>query len=262
MIREADRRENVGVQASDVLGSPVPARHPRRRIPVPPVAVRMVGIGVALEAVGFLVRVSGHERGTAQVLSMDLPLSAPRMYITAVFAAAAVAAFLGASRAPGRRAWWVAVGAVAAVVADVKGGGTVHVRALAALGVSGRPVLATAGSAVVAGVVLAVLWWTSRTERRDRQRVLSAFAVYAAASVGLSGVSSLAAPGWSAAATFVEESGEAVGAVAVLVAVLVGVAPRLVLPAGWPLRRDADAETVDAPGVLPTWPAAQPALHG
>jgi hypothetical protein len=56
---------------------------------------------------------------------------------------------------------------------------------------------------------------------------------------------------WTAAATFVEETGEAFGAVAVLVAVLVGVAPRLVLPADWLLRRQADAETVDAAVVLP-----------
>ena len=40
---------------------------------------------------------------------------------------------------------------------------------------------------------------------------------------------------------------------AVLMAVLVGVAPRLVLPADWPLRRTEDASTVDAPGQLPVW---------
>jgi hypothetical protein len=34
--------------------------------------------------------------------------------------------------------------------------------------------------------------------------------------------------------------------------VLVGVAPRLVLPADWALRRRADAETVDAPAALPS----------
>ena len=50
----------------------------------------------------------------------------------------------------------------------------------------------------------------------------------------------------AAAATFVEESGEALAGVGYLVAVLVGVAPQLVLPAGWPLRRRADAEAAAA----------------
>jgi hypothetical protein len=40
----------------------------------------------------------------------------------------------------------------------------------------------------------------------------------------------------------------------VLTAVLVGVAPRLVLPADWLLRREADAQTIDAPGALPHRP--------
>jgi hypothetical protein len=82
--------------------------------------------------------------------------------------------------------------------------------------------------------------------------MLIALALYAAAAIGLSGVTTLIAQAggseyWLAASTFVEETGEAFGAVAVLTAVLVGVAPRLVLPAEWLLRRQADAETLDAP---------------
>jgi hypothetical protein len=245
-----------------------PAATRRRRLPLPPIAIPLVGIGVTLEAVGFVLRAAGRDRGTARVLAMDLPLSVPRMYITALFAAAALAAFLGGARATGRRTWWVAVGGVAAVVAEVKGGGTVHVRALEALGVRERPVVAAVGSAFVVGVVLASLWWLSRSERRDRRRVLVAFALYGMASVGLSAISSIVgqsvggASAWTAAATFVEESGEVVGAVAVLIAVLVGVAPRLVLPAHWALRRTADAETIDAPGSLPAWPAGPDHLRG
>lgn len=246
-LRIADRRER---------GLALPPRP--RRVPVPPIAVVLIGIGVVLEFVGFTLRTAGLDRGTARLLSMDQPLSLPRMYITGIFAAAALAAFLGASRLTGRRSWWIGVGVVAAVIAEVKGGGTVHVRTLRALGVAGHPVLAILGSVAVAVAVLAGLWWLSRTERRDRRRVLSAFGLYAIASVVLSGVSSLlgqslGASTWTAAATFVEESGEAVGAVAVLIAVLVGVAPRLVLPADWALRRAEDASTVDAPWVLPTW---------
>jgi hypothetical protein len=51
-------------------------------------------------------------------------------------------------------------------------------------------------------------------------------------------------------ATYLEESGEALAGVAVLVAVLVGVAPRLVLPASWVLRREDDAATAPVPGRL------------
>ena len=52
---------------------------------------------------------------------------------------------------------------------------------------------------------------------------------------------------WAVTATYLEESGEALAGVAVLVAVLVGVAPRLVLPASWVLRREDDAATVAIP---------------
>ena len=246
-LREADRRERVD-RGLEPLPTPV-ARSRRRRIPLPPVAAAALLTGVVLEAVGFVIRASGSERGSARLWAMDLPLSVPRMFVAGLFAAAALAALLGATRATGRRPWWTAVGVVAALAAEVKAGGTVHVRALEALGVGGRPVLAALGSAAVAGVVLMVLWSLSRNDRRDRRRVLTAFAVYAFAAVVLSGVSSVVGQAgsqfWSAAATFAEECGEVGGAVAVLTAVLVGVAPRLVLPADWALRRQADAETIE-----------------
>ncbi|WP_338104909.1 hypothetical protein [Modestobacter muralis] len=255
-IREADRRE---VPAALL---PVPAARPvRRRIPLPPVAAVLLLVATGLETVGFVLRATGHERGAARVWAMDLPLSVPRMFVAALFAAAAVVAVVGAARGTGRRPWWLAVAAVTATIAQVKAGGTVHVRALELTGVGSRPVLAAVGSAAVVAVVVAGLWWLSRTERRDRRRVLTALSLYSLAAVGLSAVSSLVGragdPFWAAAATFVEETGEAFGGVAVLVAVLVGVAPRLVLPADWVLRRTADAETVDAPGALPAWPTAR-----
>lgn len=59
-------------------------------------------------------------------------------------------------------------------------------------------------------------------------------------------------------ATFVEASGEALAGVAVLVSVLVGVAPRLVLLAAW-LRRDDDALSLEAPAARR--PAAQDSLR-
>jgi hypothetical protein len=106
---------------------------------------------------------------------------------------------------------------------------------------------ATAVSAGIAVAVLAVLAVLSRAERRDRRRVLAALGAYAVASVALSAVSAaVAAPRWAAAATFVEESGEALASVSVLVAVLIGVAPRLVLPASWLLRRQDDDLSLEA----------------
>jgi multisubunit Na+/H+ antiporter MnhC subunit len=250
-LREADRRER------STLGlGPTPAVAPvrTRRIPVPPLTFALLLTAAALETVGFVVRTSGHEH-TARLWSMDAPLSLPRMFVAGLFLAAAVAAAAGAVRAPGRRPWWVAVAVVAALIGEVKAGGTVHSGAISALGLGGRPLLATLLSTAVVAAVLVALWWLSRTERRDRRRMLIAFGLYASAAVGLSGVTSLighagASAYWTAAATFVEETGEAFGAVAVLTAVLVGVAPRLVLPADWLLRRQADALTVDAPGTL------------
>jgi hypothetical protein len=252
-LREADRRER---QSLGLGSTPAAQRARRRRIPVPPVAMALLLVGVTLEAVGFVVRVSGNERGAGRLWAMDLPLAVPRMFVAALFLAAAVVAAMGAVRGTGRRPWWAAVALVAAVIAEVKAGGTVHSEALTALGLGDRPLVAAVVSAAVVGIVLAGLWWLSRDERRDRRRMLIALGLYAVAAVGLSGVSSLVGQGgaslyWQSAATFVEETGEAFGAVAVLVAVLVGVAPRLVLPADWLLRRQADAETIDAPAALP-----------
>jgi drug/metabolite transporter (DMT)-like permease len=185
---------------------------------------------------------------------MDAPWSLPRLYVATLFAAAALAAVAGAARNPGRRTWWLAVGAVAAGVAVVKAGSTVHVTVMDRLTAATSAAGAVAISATGALLVLAVLAVISRAERRDRRRVLTALGLYAVASVGLSALPGLVGGQWAAMATFVEESGEALAGVAVLVAVLVGVAPRLVLPAAWLRRRD-DALSLEAPAVR--LPAAQ-----
>jgi hypothetical protein len=258
-IRLADQRE-----ALSPVDRPVAVSAARRRaVPLPPVGVALAAVAVLLEGSGFVLRLRHATGPVMRVLSMDAPLSLPRLYVAGLFALAAAAALIGAGNLPGRRAWWTAVGVVTGLVSAVKAGGTVHAVALSALI---RAVGATAAqviSVLLAGAVLAVLWWLSRTERRDRRRVLGTLALYAVAAVGLSAVSEYAS-GWtiSAAATFVEEAGEALSAVAVLVAVLVGVAPRLVLPADWRLRREADAHTLDVaqavPGAVPgSWSAGR-----
>jgi hypothetical protein len=208
---------------------------------VPRIAVVLAAVGVGLEAVGLLTRLTGAPPVVARPLAMDAMFSVPRLFVTVLFAVAAVAAARGARRLPGRRTWWTAVAAIAAGIAAVKFSGDLHHRFFRAIGGHDHPVRALLASALLAGAVLGWLGWLSRHERRDRRRVLSGLGLYAVAAVGLSSVSAVVGPPWGAGATFVEESGEVLGAVAFLVAVLVGAAPRLVLPADRPLRRAADA---------------------
>jgi hypothetical protein len=107
-------------------------------------------------------------------------------------------------------------------------------------------------SALAAGVVVGSLWFLSRHERRDRRRVLGVLACYALASVGLSSAAGAGgSTNWVVTMTFLEESGEALAGVSFLIAVLVGVAPRVVLPAAWALRRTADVQTLELPEQLP-----------
>lgn len=251
-IRLADRRSpalastltTADLPEAFVAARPAPAV-PRRAIPLPGIGVALAATAVLLETSGFVLRLNGNTGQVARLLSMDAPFSVPRLYVAALFAVAAVAGVAAAGRLPGRRAWWLAVAVVAAGIATVKAGGTVHARAMDALqgavGARAAILLSAAGAAVVLGG----LWTFTRTERRDRRRVLGTLALYAVASVGLSAVSAVAPANWAAAATFVEESGEALAGVSFLMAVLVGVAPRLVLPAAWALRRSEDAQTLE-----------------
>ena len=241
--------------SADPLTAPEPfadlrLRTPRRRVPLPPVGIGLAATAVLLETVGYVGRLTGATGPVARALSMDAPFSAPRTFVAALFAVAAVAAVAGAARVPDRRAWWLAVGLVCGGIAVVKAGGTVHVEAMSALSSAIGEAGAVVSSVTLAIAVLAVLALVSRDERRDRRRVLACLAGYAGASVGLSAVSAVAVGQWAVTATYLEESGEALAGVAVLVAVLVGVAPRLVLPASWVLRREEDAEILAVPGAL------------
>lgn len=260
-IRLADRHASnpaaldpsctLGLPGTSAAASTVRAVRVRRRaVPLPPFGVALAAVAVALETVGY---VRGLDGSTTGLLSMDAPLSLPRTYVALLFAAAALAAVAGAGSVPGRRTWWLAVAVVGGGVAAVKAGGTVHAEAMAVLTDALGSRAATLISGLVAVVVVAVLWFLSRTERRDRRRVLGTLAGYAVASVGLSAVSAAVPASLYVTATFVEESGEALAGVAFLMAVLVGVAPRLVLPASWALRRTADAQPLEA---FPGTPAA------
>lgn len=250
-IRLADRRSvhADGVLTTAALDLPerVAVRAVRQRaIPVPPVGIALIVGAMALMTTGFFVRLTGATGPIAQTLSMDAPLSLPRMYVSALFAVAAVLAVMGASSLPGRRTWWLAVGVIGGGIAAVKAGGTVHVNALDGLQAALGKQAALAVSVLAAAAVVAALLFLSRGERRDRRRVVGVLTLYAVASVGLSAISSaMPTANLAASATFVEETGEALAGVGFLLAVLAGVAPRLVLPAAWGLRRTADAHTLE-----------------
>ncbi|SDN54990.1 hypothetical protein [Geodermatophilus sp. DSM 45219] len=249
-IRIADVR-SADLHAPAEPLSEVRLRTARRRVPLPPVGVALAATAVLLETTGYVSRLAGATGPVARALSMDAPYSVPRAFVAALFAAAAVTAVVGAVRVPGRRAWWLAVGLVSAGIAVVKVGGTVHVDAVAALSAAVGEAGAVLVSTALVASVLGVLGFVSRSERRDRRRVLGTLAAYGAASVGLSGLSALAVGQWAVTAIYLEESGEALAGVAVLVAVLVGVAPRLVLPASWVLRREDDAAPMPLAERLP-----------
>ncbi|WP_346621248.1 hypothetical protein [Blastococcus montanus] len=255
-IRMADERSpgtgqlltTADLATTPATVAPVAARRRRRAVPLPPVGVGLAAAAVGLMGTGLVLRLSGTTGPAARALAMDAPMSVPRLFVAGLFAVAALAAVAGAARNPGRRTWWLAVGLVAGGIAVVKAGGTMHTDGLAAVTAAvGQPV-AVAISAVAAVSVVGVLFFLSRSERRDRRRVLGSLAGYAVAAVGLSALSTVVPGSLTATATFVEESGEALAGVAFLIAVLIGVAPRLVLPAEWALRRVADEQglTVEA----------------
>ena len=174
-------------------------------------------MAVALETSGYVSRLTGSTGPTARLLSMDAPFSLPRMFVAALFAAAALAAVAGAGALPGRRTWWLAVGLVGGVIAAVKAGSTVHAEALNALSavVGGSPLSpsarrsrrsssvrcgSSAGPSVVTGAACSASWrstrWplsVSRPSRPSRRTRTAGSNV-------------------ATAATFVEESGEALAA--------------------------------------------------
>jgi hypothetical protein len=229
----------------------------RRAIPLPPVAIGLAATAVVLETTGYVLRLTGATGQVARALSMDAPLSVPRMFVAGLFATAAFAAVAGAAAQPARRAWWTAVALVAAAIAAIKAGSNVHARGMDVLTELAGRAGAVLISALAAAAVVGALWFVSRDERRDRRRMLSVLSLYGVAAVGLSAVTSLVADAYgrastlAASAAFFEESGEALAGVTYLVAVLVGVAPRLVLPAAWALRRETDALGLEVLGTRP-----------
>ena len=207
-------------------------------------------MAVGLQALGYGLALSGARGPLSRALSMDAAFSLPRLYVAGLFAVAAVAAVAGAGRQDGRRGWWLGVAVVATGIAAVKAGSTLHAGAVSAVASATSSAVVLLISVVLAAAFVLGLWSLSRHERRDRRRVLGSLTLYAVAAVGLSALSGAAAGTWGAgerlvlALTFLEESGEALAGVVFLLAVVAGVAPRLVLPAEWALRRATDADAL------------------
>jgi hypothetical protein len=211
---------------------------------VPPVGALLAVVAAVLETVGLGVRLFDVRGAAGRVLSMDLPGSLARLFIASVLIAAAVVAALGAHRRPGRRLWWSAVAVIVGTLAAAKLAGSLHARLILVFGSGTQAWRGAAVLGVAAAAGLVFLWRLGGHDRRDRRRIVTVLAAYAFAAVGLSAASTYAGitggPVSAAFATFVEESGEALTAAALLVAVLIGVLPRLAAPADAPLRRRDD----------------------
>jgi hypothetical protein len=211
---------------------------------VPPVAAVLAAVAAVLETVGLGVWLFDVRGALGQLLSMDLPGSLPRLFVAGVLGAAALVAALGARLRRGRRVWWSAVAGIAGGLAVAKAAGDLHVRLIHLFGSGPQAWRGAVALGIAAAAGLVFLWRLSGDDRRDRRRIVTLLAGYAVAAVGLSLVSTYAritgGPVAAAFATFVEESGEALTAAGLLVAVLLGVLPRLTAPAGTPLRRRDD----------------------
>jgi hypothetical protein len=206
----------------------------RRDLPLPPwPRLRetwwVYGLGVALVGLycaGLLVRIRctflRHCGGPARLFDLDALGGIPRLVTTALFVATAVLAWWASRRCAGRRAlWWRAV-AVSGVVLAVAKLFSVHSLAKAdsaVLTLLLSVLLACAGLGAL--VALGRRWGVTATGP-----VVLALALYASAAIGLDAVTWLIAavqaqPGAlsAAAATYVEELGEALSALVLLVTV-------------------------------------------
>jgi hypothetical protein len=202
--------------------SPAPVRRPGR-------VWWLAGLAVAgglLFTAGLLVEVRcalGHcPRPRVQaLLDLDGIGGLPRLFTTGVFAAVAVSAGLAAVRsARSARAWWsaAAVGGVVLAIAKM-------VSSHSGLEQDDGRTTTLVGGLVVAVVGLSGLWVAGRrADVPGSSPVTAALAVYAVAALGLDQVTAAVhavtgSPVALAVASFVEEGGEGLAAVAVLAVV-------------------------------------------
>jgi hypothetical protein len=211
-------------------------------------AYALAGCLVGVYAAAFVVRIRctvlGHCSGSARLLDLDALGGVPRLVTTALFLATAVLAGFASRRCLGRRAlWWRAVAGIGVVLALAK---LFSVHSLAKADSAVWTLLGSllvAGAGLVAIDVLGRRWGVAAT-----RPVVVALALYAGAAIGLDAVTWLFAAAQSetgalseAAATFVEEFGEALTALVLLVTVHRQASPpsvgRAVGPGGQSVRQ-------------------------
>jgi len=177
---------------------------------------------------GFLVALRCGPRGCSGSLAtrlsdIDAVGGLPRLFTTALFGAVAVLAFRARRHVQGPAApWWAAVSVIATGLALAKVA-SVH----ATLKGSVSPLLTLVGGLALTGLALGLLWTAGRRRGVAAARpVVLAFAAYAVVALGLDLLTGLAAAvqahvGWLtvSGATFVEELGEALAALLLLVTV-------------------------------------------
>ena len=177
---------------------------------------------------GFLVALRCGPRGCrgssfSRLLDLDAIGSVPRLFTTALFLAAGALAWRASRSARGGSAtWWTSVAVIATGLAVAKAT-SVH----SVLKNSTSPLVAFAGGLALAGAALGVLWIAGRRWGVAATRpVVLAMAVYALVALGLDLLTSLAAAvqdrvGWLtvSGSTFVEELGEALSALLLLVTI-------------------------------------------
>jgi len=186
----------------------------------------LVGLALGLFSLGFLVRWrcavgSCPLPGREWIVDLDAIGGLPRLFTTAVFAATAVAAAVAAVQTRGTsRLWWSAVTAIGVGLVFAK-----LVSAHSVLETTDGTTLTLLAGTVCTVVGLPALWAAGRAWGvAGSGLVVLGLAVYAVAALGLDVVTRTVAvvqpqPLPLTAATFVEELGEALTAVALLGAV-------------------------------------------
>ena len=183
---------------------------------------------LGLFLLGFLVALRCGPRGcdgslAARMLDLDAVGGVPRLFTTALFLGTGVLAWRAARSASGGAAtWWTAVTVVAAGLAVAKVA-SVH----STLKNSVSPMLTLVGGLALTALALGALWMSGRRWGVAATRpVVLALATYAVVALGLDLLTGTAAAvqdrvGWLTVSgtTFVEELGEALAALLLLVTV-------------------------------------------
>jgi hypothetical protein len=183
-------------------------------------------VGGLVFAVGFVVELrcavgSCPDPTVRRLFRLDALGALPRLFTTGLFLAVAVLAALAAMRSAERvRLWWAGVVAGGALLTVAKA-----VSSHSALERDDGRFLTFVGAVLVTALALALLWWAGRAwSVPGTTPIVGALGLYAAAAIGLDQVTwvvgGLHHP-WVAlaVATFVEEGGEAVTALVLLVVV-------------------------------------------